>query len=105
MENLQGVRILQNTSFQQNINLEMWPWASLGGILSTSSPQYVFCMCDLKASYCKCGNFRVGVIFEFFAMLPSSQKFTRVFRNVAFIAKISPTQKLNPYDFMKEIGV
>ena len=29
----------------------------------------------------------------------------RVFRDIAFFAKISPTQKLNPYDFIKEISV
>ena len=43
-------------------------------------------------SYCKRGNFRVGVIFAFFALL-------------VFFAKFTPTWKLNPYAFMKEIGV
>ena len=39
--------------------------------------------------YCKRGNYCVGVYF----------------RDIAFFAKISPTQKFNSYDFIKEIGV
>ena len=41
--------------------------------------------------YCTRGNFRVGVI--------------HIFRTCVFFAKITPTGKLNPNAFMKEIGV
>ena len=46
---------------------------------SWTTPQ-VRCIPDGKLSltyleYCKCGNFRVGVIFAFFAILPFSRKF------------------------------